>query len=50
MAKESEHSNSNNPPRHKNVLIGRIKIIAYSALFLTMLLFIIAIFIAKVFF
>jgi hypothetical protein len=47
MSQESEGTNS---PRRKNVTIARIKIIAYSMLFLGMLAFIIAIFVDRIFF
>jgi len=47
MSQKSEGSHS---PRRKNVMIARIKIIAYSLLFLVMLVFIIAIFAEKILF
>jgi hypothetical protein len=47
MSQKSEGSNS---PRRKNVTIARIKIIAYSLLFLVMLVFIIAILVEKILF
>jgi hypothetical protein len=47
MSRENEGSNS---PRRQNMTIARIKIIAYSLLFLVMLAFIIAIFVEKILF
>jgi len=47
MSQKSEGSHSS---RRKNVVIARIKIIAYSLLFLVMLVFIIAIFAEKILF
>jgi hypothetical protein len=44
MSRKSEGSDSS---RRKNVTIARVKIIAYSLLFLVMLVFVIGIFIAK---
>jgi hypothetical protein len=47
MSQRSEGSNSSG---RKNVTIARIKIIAYSLLFLVMLVFIIAVFVEKILF
>jgi hypothetical protein len=43
----SRNNEGSNAPRRKNVTIARIKIIAYSLLFLVMLAFIVAVFVEK---